>query len=341
MVSSLTLPPRPNGGSVPIYTLDTINFADCSPTNRCKDWKSCAHCSKSRRNRIGYALDNRTRDDASYYSITLTTLPSDDGRRQQITDLIKTFAAFRRRAACRPVIGGARWIEEGAQGNIHLHAFVRTDGAELNAKAIADAWFHMTGASEVYIKAIDSTEYHRNVCYYVDPTAELRDDSVRAKAFMRQTRGLRLVSTFGDFRGQPLLPRRSTAPAISFSSAVHSVPEITAQQIDPIGNTAKRLPRLLLEYIGAQSYMPEATATAPSAYVFRFDSEGIDNEYAKRTLYAYDAQRVPSLPYPIEYAQQTRTKRSEYPHDPPVPQPCDTTLGTTARRRVSDTPIPP
>lgn len=226
----------------------------CERYRRCR-LKSCSYCSRKRGQRIASNIHARTTSDSSYYHLVLTLPASSSGPAAQAKHLIQQFAVLRRRAACKSLIGGVRKVDVSYDAvsqlwRCHLHVFAEASG-DIDAAAISYQWACLTGGTDNVIKSIDSDSYRRNVTAYVarPPQLQLFGNADALAKFIRDSKGTRLMATFGNFRGTPLTarplpqtpadePQTPAAPPIPSGAA--DAPEATAER------PAQRLIRRLL-----------------------------------------------------------------------------------------------
>jgi hypothetical protein len=154
------------------------------------------------------------------HHLTFTLPESADGPAKQIKQLLTAFASLRRRSVWQSIGGGVRKVEATCSVGLwhcHLHVFAKADSIDL--ESIQAVWLKLTGASIIDCKPIDSDEYRINVAYYVAKPPQSQflksDDRDALYEWLRQTKGMRPMATFGDWRGTPLLPRHpsGTPPA--------------------------------------------------------------------------------------------------------------------------------
>jgi hypothetical protein len=237
--------------------LDFSNQQICISTNRCKK-RSCKRCSEAKGKRIGYHLSERTNDGGHYYHITLTLPPNDDSPRVQAKRLFESFAILRRRAIwSQNILGGIRSLgatrnKSTKQWHSHLHVFVRAIGENIPCEEIGNTWGRLTGATEYMFRPVDSDTYRKNVCYYDSrpSQSELFDNKQDLQTFINETRRMRLIATFGSFRGEPLLPRYEPNAAEQTITMIDSNESSTTEPFDIVC----KKPSTGLEYIGSQSY---------------------------------------------------------------------------------------
>ena len=208
-----------SGGQGLYLFIRGANLHACAPHARCKQ-RSCPTCRAIKRKKVGDEIYRRTTDLPTLH-VTLTAPSSYEPLRQQITSLKASMAHLRRLAYWRKnVIGGEYCIDQtynAVAQAYHLHAHLIVVSPPLEVGTLSALWASCTnGADHVHVADLtQDDEYRLRAAHYgLKPLhGSIENDPTVRADFFKQTAGLRLFGTFGDWRGRPLLPkRRASSP---------------------------------------------------------------------------------------------------------------------------------
>lgn len=184
----------------------------CIMCERCHD-RWCKACSRDRSRRLTASvmrlIDGRP---ARYITLTYRSTP-DDRLRGLIDQVTECFARLRRTKlwmSC--VVGGVsflecKWIADTQRWHVHLHMIVR--GRYLAQQQLAEAWHRTTGHS--YVVDIRAVRSAHDVAQYISGYVtkgvgtEVVSDHVRLVEAIKALKGVRLATTFGEWRGEDLI----------------------------------------------------------------------------------------------------------------------------------------
>lgn len=174
---------------------------------RCKD-RFCVACGSERAGGFAERVAQHIAGRVTRF-VTLTLRASNTPLADQLDRLYRSFAALRRRQACKGVFaGGAAFVEckigEGS-GLWHPHLHILCEGQYMDCRELSREWHKVTGDSSIVkIKAVpDNTARARYVTKYVTKPADSSVFNVPAMLdeFMCAIGGRRLCLTFGTWRG--------------------------------------------------------------------------------------------------------------------------------------------
>lgn len=178
---------------------------------RCRD-RFCPRCARNRsatiRQNLEPLIENQT-----VRLITLTLKATEDNLSQRISRLYKGFAKLRKHPVWRHNVEAAVAFLEVTRGRLglhwHTHVHVVAIGKYVQHSQLKAAWMYATGDSYIVdVRACKSPEQlTKYVTKYVtkgiDPaimrSPELTDEVIDS------LKGVRMVTTLGAWRGQPLL----------------------------------------------------------------------------------------------------------------------------------------
>lgn len=189
------------------------NLHACAPHARCKQ-RACPTCRAIKRKKVGDEIYRRTTDLPTLH-VTLTALVSYDPLRQQIIALKAAMAHLRRLAYWRKnVIGGEYCIDQtysAVSQAYNLHAHLIVVSPPLDVGELSALWLTCSeGANHVHVADLSEDDQYRSRAahYGLKPihVSIEGDPAVRAD-FFAQTKGVRLMGTFGNWRGVPLQRR--------------------------------------------------------------------------------------------------------------------------------------
>lgn len=214
---------------------------ECFSTRRCR-LRSCAHCMTAKGSRQGYHL-NRRIIDTNFTALCHITLTLSDHSRAPSSQVPRLLAAFNklkeRKAWTDCITGGVRKVEttyRHGQWHVHMHVLAEISNPA-TIDAIAPAWADVSDGSIADIRPVENDTHRTNVAYYITKPAHdtllMGEDRRPLHEWIRQTRGRRLLATFGSWRGKPLLPRRSNAPQTAVAAVVPIAAEPTAPTAVP------------------------------------------------------------------------------------------------------------
>ena len=179
-------------------------------SDHCHD-RFCRPCAAFRGRTIASNVADHLQD-RQYRFLTLTIKTTDLTLKQGVDKLYRSFAALRRtKIWLDKVVGGCAVCEvkpkDGTDGwHPHLHAII--EGRFLPLKLIRKHWLRITGDSFIVDIAIgrDAASAARYVSKYI--TKPFDNDTTRRPhrliEAIKALHGRRLVSTFGNWRGQRL-----------------------------------------------------------------------------------------------------------------------------------------
>ncbi len=183
--------------------------------NRCHD-RWCPACAKSRAMVLRCNLEPLLKGQAVRF-ITLTLKHSDDTLRVILDRLYDSFAKLRKHPAWEMTVrGGVAFTEvkhNPDTGRWHPHIHIICVGKYLPQGTLKAAWLECTGDSHIVdIRLIrDEAAVARYVTKYVTKPCnnDLYRDDARLEDAIRDLKGRRLVTTFGEWRGHRLLENQT------------------------------------------------------------------------------------------------------------------------------------
>lgn len=196
----------------------SANLHACAPHARCRQ-RFCQTCRAIKRKKVGDEIYKRTTDLPALH-VTLSAPVSYAPLRQQIIALKSSMARLRRLSYWRKNVSGGEYCIDQTYNvasqayNIHAHLVVSAqplDAAELSA-----LWLICSeGAYHVHIGVLThDDEYRFRASHYgLKPLHQsIANNPVVRADFFAQTLRLRLIGTFGNWRGTPLLRNQCRAP---------------------------------------------------------------------------------------------------------------------------------
>lgn len=181
--------------------------------NYCKS-RHCEPCSRARANVLAANLQEKLTAAANgkFRFVTLTLRHTKTPLLNQIKKLYASFKTLRKQAYWKQSQrGGAfmlevKWSARSREWHPHLH--VITDGSWMDKRDLSREWLKVTGDStSVDVRALDDAKHaaHYLVKYVTKGTSsEVWDDKEAAQEWITATRGIRVCSTFGNWRGMKL-----------------------------------------------------------------------------------------------------------------------------------------
>jgi hypothetical protein len=142
-------------------------------------------------------------------SVTLTMAHNCTSLKDQVKRLYNCFSLLRKDKVAKKLLhGGAAVLEikiSGRDGHWHPHLHIIAEGYFLYAHDLSDRWHAITGDStQVYVEEIkDLANEVQHHCKYITKTADtsIYQTQERLAEYITATAGVRLVNTFGTWRG--------------------------------------------------------------------------------------------------------------------------------------------
>jgi hypothetical protein len=194
----------------------SANLHACAPHARCRQ-RACPTCRAIKRKKVGDEIYRRTTDKPALH-LTLTAPLSYSPLRQQIIDFKTAMARLRRLSYWRKnIIGGEYSVDQtynAVAQAYNLHAHLIVNAPPLDIGDLSALWATCSnGADHVHIADLTQDDQYRfRAAHYglkpLDPSIQ-NDPAVRADYF-KQTNGIRMMGTFGAWRGTPLVRKRAT-----------------------------------------------------------------------------------------------------------------------------------
>jgi hypothetical protein len=222
--------------------------------NQCHD-RHCLACAAAKGARIAANINAHIAGRA-IKMVTLTQRASETPLRDQITAILRDFAALRRRKVCRRCFtGGAAFLEIKIGENSglwHVHLHILVEGAYLDQKTLSAEWLAVTGAS--FIVHIEAVRDHGHAAAYVTKyvtkpaSAQVYNTPARLDEFIGALKGRRLCATFGTWRGLKLddqePPPEGFICAGSLDSLVSAARDFDARAIAVLQLVLAKYPQL-------------------------------------------------------------------------------------------------
>lgn len=194
------------------------NLHACAPHARCRQ-RSCQTCRAIKRKKVGDEIYRRTTDQPTLH-VTLSAPISYAPLRQQIVIFKAAMARLRRLSYWRRNVSGGEYCIDQTYNAVaqayNLHAHLIVNAPPLDAVELSGLWLVCSeGADHVHVADLTEDDHYRfrAAHYGLKPLHEsIQNDSAIRADFFEQTKGLRLVGTFGNWRGRPLLGSRSPTP---------------------------------------------------------------------------------------------------------------------------------
>lgn len=179
--------------------------------DRCRD-RFCPSCARNRSATIRQNLEPLIEGE-QIRLITLTLKATDESLAQRISRLYRSFAKLRRHPVWKQGVEAAVSFLEVTRGRLgmhwHTHVHVIAKGKYIQQARLAAAWLEATGDSFIVdVRLCKSPEsLTRYVTKYVTKAVDaaiFRDDDLLDEA-IEALRNVRMVTTIGAWRGQPVL----------------------------------------------------------------------------------------------------------------------------------------
>lgn len=178
---------------------------------RCRD-RFCPSCARSRSAVIRQNLEPLI-DKQHIRLVTLTLKATDESLSQRISRLYRSFAKLRKHPVWKQGVDAAVSFLEVTRGRLgmhwHVHVHVIAKGRYVQHAQLAAAWLACTGDSFVVdVRLCKSPEaLTRYVTKYITKAVDaaiFRDDDYLDEA-IEALAGVRMVTTIGAWRGEPVL----------------------------------------------------------------------------------------------------------------------------------------